>query len=84
MHIQPYTLDQRAGWRIANNRIALVFLAGGGHLASITRMDTPFPTSLRDAVARGSLFGQPAFAWLGARETRDFSYRIRFAPSPGS
>lgn len=38
--------------------------------------NTPFPISLRESVERGALFDTPTFDWLGARETRTFSYRI--------
>ena len=42
--------------------------------------NTPFPTSLRDAVERGSLFGTRTFDWLPARGSRTYRYALTYQP----
>ncbi|MGI6496790.1 MAG: hypothetical protein ACOX5G_12050 [Kiritimatiellia bacterium] len=37
--------------------------------------NTPFPTNLREQVSRGTMHGDPAFAWLPAREKIRVDYR---------
>ena len=41
MDISPTRYRDRQGWRISNECISLVFLAGGGHLAAIYLADQP-------------------------------------------
>ena len=38
--------------------------------------NTPFPSSLRDSVERGTLFDTPTYAWLDARASRNFVYSV--------
>ncbi len=45
-------------------------------------LNTPFGLGLRDAIERGRVMGQPAFAWLPAKTTRSFSFTVRWAADP--
>jgi hypothetical protein len=44
--------------------------------------NTPYPTNLQDAVARGRYQGQPTFRWLPARKSITVDYDIIALPAP--